>query len=198
MRRRLFLPSALVLLLSLAGCLPAVLEDATPDAAVLAVPANEHIPGASDALHARLEELDTGHDLVGRAGVTFLEVRRGLVGSRIPAGAASVARTAGAEVAVTVGAARLDRELLRSGRAPRERVTLRLEAVLYRASDAAELARLSGPRTTGERSLDEDDALPPLSEDALVRELAARGVDHLAPRVADALRSLALNGSTGE
>lgn len=185
------------LLLVLGGCLPAALEDATPDAAVVGVPANELVPGAADGLHARLQRLDTGHDLVARAGPEFLEVRRGLVGGRVPEGAARVARSSGADVAVTIGASRLQREIVGPSRSPRERATLQLEVVLYRASDAAELARLGGPRLTSERFLREDE-LPPLDEDPLLRELTERGLNDLAPWVAEELRSLALSRSSVE
>lgn len=189
--------TSLVLLLTLAACLPASRDDATPDAAVLAVPADRRVPGAADELHARLEDLPTGHELVGRSNLAFLEVRSGLTGSRVASGAARVARNAGAEVAVTIGAGALEREVTGPERAPREEAELRLEATLIRASDGTVLARLRGERLTGERRLGEA-VLPPLDEDPLVRDLAERGLETLAPRVAAELASLSFSGSSVE
>lgn len=184
------LPAAfLALVLLAAGCLPAALEDATPDAAVLGVPADALVPGAAAGLHERLSDLSTGHDLVPASLLRFREVRSGLVGSRAPTGAARVARTTGADVAVMVASRTLDREIRGAPFAAYEEVTLRLEVVLLRAEDATELARLSGPRLTGERSLRER-ALPPLDEDPLVRDLVRRSLNELAPRVAAELEAL--------
>lgn len=196
MRRFASLLLVVALAMWLSGCLPTTLDDATPDAVVIAVPANARVPAAADLLHDRLASLDTGHDLAPRAGAEFLEVRRGLVGGRVAAGAAGVARSLGAEIAVAIGATTFERELRSPERAPRERVVLRLEVVLVRASDGDVLARVRGPRLVTERFLS-DDALPPLDRDPLVRDLVERGVARLAPLVAEELRLLAVSGSSG-
>ena len=197
MDRFLIAPLIAALALVLAGCLPANLQDATPDAAVIGVPAAERIPAAADGLHERLAALPTGHDLVARSGLEFLEVRSGLTGSRVRTGAARIARNSGAEVAVTVGARRLEREIVGPPGAPREEVELQLEVTLIRTADASEIARLAGPRLIGERRLDVDEVLPDVAQDPLVRDLAEQALDDLAPRVARELESAAISGSNG-
>ncbi len=196
MKRRLLLPLGLLVILA-GGCLPSALQDATPDAAVLGVPADDLVPGAAGLLDERLRAADTGFDFASASTLRFLEVRRGLVGSRVGPGAARIARTNGAEVAITIGPATLTREVQDAGRLYRERVELQLDVAIVRSSDATELARLSGPRLVGERLIDED-ALPPLDEDTLVASLRDESVDDLAPRVARELRHLAVSGSIGE
>lgn len=196
MTRRLLLPFGLLVILA-GGCLPSALQDATPDAAVLGVPANDLVPGAADLLDDRLRTTDTGVDFVSASTLRFLEVRSGLVGSRVRPGAARIARTNGAEVAVTIGPVTLTREVEEAGRRYRERVAMQLEVTIIRSSDATELTRLSGPHLVGERLIDED-TLPPLDEDRLVASLRDESVDALAPRVARELRHLAVSGSIGE
>lgn len=195
--RTLFVLAA-VLLLGGTGCLPGALQDDTPDVAVIGVPAGERLPGAADGLHARLADASTGFDLVPAATLRFLEVRSGLVGSRVTSGAARVARSTGAEVAVTVGAAVLERELTGSQRRPRQRAELRLEAVLIRAADAEVLARVPGPTLSGERNLDEHE-LPPIGNDRLLADLVEESLDPLAEAVGRALRdrAAAFSGSSG-
>lgn len=196
MKRRLLLPLGLLVILA-GGCLPSALQDATPDAAVLGVPADDLVPGAAGLLDERLRAADTGFDFASASTLRFLEVRRGLVGSRVGPGAARIARTNGAEVAITIGPATLSREVQDAGRLYRERVELQLDVAIVRSSDATELARLSGPRLVGERLIDAD-TLPPLDEDTLVASLRDESVDDLAPRVARELRHLAVSGSIGE
>jgi hypothetical protein len=186
-----------LLALAAAGCLPAALEDATPDAAVLGVPADALVPGAAGGLDARLRRLETGHDFVAASSLRFLEVRSGLVGSRAVPGAARVARRSGAELAVTIEAATLERELETWGASTYETAELQLEVALIRAEDAAVLARITGPRASGEVRLDGDE-LPALADDPLIAELTEVGLDELAPVVARELRWLALNGSSVE
>jgi hypothetical protein len=195
MTPRLILPLLSAALL-VAGCLPAALEDATPDAAVIGIPATELLPGAASGLDERLRALDDGHDLVRASSLRFLEVRRGLVGSQAIPGAARIARTTGAELAVTVGPAVLDRRIETPDTAPREVAELRLEVTLVRAEDATVLRRLLGPTETGERRLDGDE-LPALVDDPLIEALVEASLDELAPRVAAALRERALSGSSG-
>ncbi len=196
MTRHLLLPLGLLAILA-AGCLPSALQDTTPDVAVLGVPADELVPGAAGLLDDRLRAADTGFDFVSASTLRFLEVRRGLVGSQVVPGAARIARTNGAEIAITIGPDTLTRELEEIGRRYREQVDMRLEVTIVRASDATVLARLAGPRLTGERLIDED-ALPPLDEDPLVASLRDESVDDLAPRVARELRRLAVSGSSAE
>lgn len=187
---------ALCLALAAAGCLPAALQDATPDAAVLGVPADALVPGAADGLDDRLRDLPTGHDLVAAPGLRFLEVRSGMVGSRALPGAARVARTNGAEIAVTVEAATLQRDVEAVGPRWLETAVLQLEVAIVRASDEAVLARHAGPRASGERWLDTD-RLPGLADDPLIASLRDEGLDALAPIVARALADLAVSGSSG-
>ena len=196
MTPRLLLPLGLLVILA-AGCLPSALQNATPDAAVLGVPADELVPGAAGLLDDRLRAADTGFDFASASTLRFLEVRRGLVGSQVVPGAARIARTNGAEVAITIGPETLTRELEDVGRLYREQVEMRLEVTIVRASDATVLARLAGPRLVGERLIDED-TLPPLDADPLVASLRDESVDALAPRVARELRQLTVNGSSGE
>jgi len=196
MRPRTLLSLGLLVILA-AGCLPSELQDATPDAAVLGVPADDLVPGAAGQLDDRLRAADTGFDFVSASTLRFLEVRRGLVGSRVGPGAARIARTNGAEVAITIGPTTLTREVEDAGRLYRERVVMQLEVAIVRSSDATELARLSGPRLVGETLIDED-ALPPLGDDPLVASLRDESVDAVAPRVARELRHLAVSGSIGE
>lgn len=188
--------SVLSLLIVAGGCLPAALEDATPDAAVIGIPANDLVPGAAAGLDRRLRRLDTGHDYVRASSLRFLEVRRGLVGSRAIPGAARVARSTGAELAVTVEAVTLERRIENPDRAPREVAELRLEVALVHASDEAVVRRLTGRSETGERRLDEAE-LPALADDPLIDALVDASLDELAPRVAAAMRRLAISGSTG-
>lgn len=185
-------------LLLVTGCLPGALQDDTPDVAVIGVPADERLPGAADGLHARLTDAPTGFDLVPTATLRFLEVRSGLVGSRVTSGAARVARSTGADVAVTIGAAVLERELTGSEGRPRQRVELRMEAYLIRAADAEVLARLQGPTLSGERNLEEHD-LPPIGQDHLLADLIEESLDPLAEAVGRALRDRAdaFSGSSG-
>ena len=192
---RLILP-VLSLLIVAVGCLPAALDDATPDAAVIGIPANELVPGAASGLDRRLRDLDTGHDYVRASSLRFLEVRRGGVGSRAIPGAARVARSTGAELAVTVQAAVFERRIENADEAPREVAELRLEVALVRASDEAVVRRLAGPTETGERRLEAAE-LPALADDPLIEALVDASLDELAPRVAAALRRLALSGSSG-
>ncbi|NBC96567.1 MAG: hypothetical protein GVY27_09460 [Deinococcus-Thermus bacterium] len=192
---RLILP-VLSLLIVAVGCLPAALDDATPDAAVIGIPANELVPGAASGLDRRLRDLDTGHDYVRASSLRFLEVRRGGVGSRAIPGAARVARSTGAELAVTVQAAVFERRIENADEAPREVAELRLEVALVRASDEIVLQRLPGPTETGERRLEAAE-LPALADDPLIEALVDASLDELAPRVAAALRRLALSGSSG-
>jgi len=196
MTRRLLLPLGLLVILA-AGCLPSALQDATPDAAVLGVPADELVPGAAGRLDEGLRAADTGFDFASASTLRFLEVRQGLVGSQVVPGAARIARTNGAEIAITIGPETLTRELEEIGRRYREQVDMRLEVTIVRASDATVLARLAGPRLVGERLTDED-TLPPLDEDPLVASLRDESVDDLAPRVARELRRLAVSGSNAE
>jgi hypothetical protein len=188
--------TVLSLLILAVGCLPAALDDATPDAAVIGISANELVPGAASGLDRRLRDLDTGHDYVRASSLRFLEVRRGLVGSRAIPGAARVARSTGAELAVTVEAVTLDRRIEDPDRAPREVADLRLEVALVRADDASVVRRLTGPLQSGARPLDEDE-LPALADDPLIEALVDASLDELAPRVAAAMRSVAVSGSTG-
>lgn len=196
MTRRMLLPLGLLIVLA-AGCLPSALQDATPDAAVLGVPADALVPGAASGLDERLRAADTGFDFVSASTLRFLEVRRGLVGSRVGPGAARIARTNGADVAITIEPATLTREVENAGRLHRERVVMQLEVAFVRASDATELARLAGPPLVGEKLMD-DETLPPLDEDPLVAALREESLDDLAPRVARELRSLAVSGSIVE
>ncbi len=180
----------------LAGCLPAALQDDTPDAAVVGVAGERGVPGAAAGLDARLRTLDSAHDLVSASSLRFLEQRSGLLGSRALPGAARIARSTGAELAVVIEASTLVREIEDAARGTRETAVLQLEVVLVRAADATELARLAGPRVSGERPLD-DERLPALGDDPLIAALLETGLDALAPRVAAELRFLAVSGSTG-
>jgi hypothetical protein len=181
----------------LAGCVPAALDDARPDAAVIGAPVDAPAPGAAAALDRALRQEPTGHDLASAARMRFLEVRSGLVGSRVEPGAARIARTSGAEVAVVVRPATLTREILDPDRAPSERLVLQLDVQLIAADDARELGRLAGPRLSAERALP-DGVLTPLDEDPLLAAAVRDSIADLAPRVAEQLRSLAVSGSSGE
>lgn len=190
-------PAALALLALLAGaCAPAAHDDGAPAVAVIGAPADARVSGAADALHDRLADLATGHDLVDRSSLAFLEVRSGLVGRRAATGAARVARNTGAEIAVTIGARVLTRELRGSASAPFEWAVVQLEVTVLDASDGSERARIVGPRLRGDRPLRED-LLPELDEDRLVDDLVRRSVERLAPRVAEELREYAVTGSSG-
>lgn len=193
---RLALILAAVLASLLAGCVPAALEDARPDAAVLGAPADARVPGAAAALDEALRPASTGHDFVPASRMRFLEVRSGLIGSRVQPGAARIARTSGAEVAVVILPASLTREVLDPATSPRERLVLQLDVQLIAAEDARELGRLAASRVVAERALP-DGVLPPLDEDPLLAAAVERSVAELAPRVAEQLRSLALSGSSG-
>ncbi len=194
--RRVALLLAFALAPLVAGCLPAALEDARPDAAVIGAPADRPAPGAAAELDRALRSLDSGHDLASAARMRFLEVRSGLVGSQVVAGAARIARTSSADVAVIVRPASLSREVLDPDGAPRERLVLQLDVLLVAADDARELGRLAGPRIVAERHLP-GGVLPPLDEDPLVASAVERSIADLAPRTAEQLRALALSGSTG-
>jgi hypothetical protein len=193
--RRLTLP-LLAVLIVVVGCLPAALDDATPDAAVIGIPANDLVPGAAAGLDRRLRDLDTGHDYVRASSLRFLEARSGGVGSRAIPAAARVARSTGAELAVTIEAVVLDRRIENPEHAPREAAELRLEVALVRAADEAVVRRLTGPLETGERALDGDE-LPALAADPLIAALVDASLDELAPRVAAAMRRLPVSGSSG-
>lgn len=179
-----------------AGCLPAALDDARPDAAVIGAPVDGRAPGAAAALDDALRQREIGHDLASASRMRFLEVRSGLVGSQVLPGAARIARTSSADVAIVVRPASLTREILDPDGRPSERLVLQLDVLLVRASDARELGRLAGPRLTLERGLPSG-VLPPIDEDPLVRSAIATSIDDLAPRVAVELRSLAATGSSG-
>jgi hypothetical protein len=193
-RRLLGLAVALAALL--AGCVPAALDDVRPDAAVIGAPVDAPAPGAAAALDRALRQQQTGYDLASSSRMRFLEVRSGLIGSRVEPGAARIARTSGAEVAVVVRPAALTREILDPDRSPRERLVLQLDVQLLAADDARELGRLAGPRVVAERALP-DGVLPPLEEDPLLAAAIDRSIDDLAPRVAEQLRSLGVSGSNG-
>ena len=196
-RLRPVLALSFALALLLAGCVPATLEDARPDAAVIGAPVDAPAPGAAAALDRALRQRETGHDLASAARMRFLEVRSGLIGSRVEPGSARIARTSSADVAVVVRPAALTREILDPDRSPRERLVLQLDVQLIAAEDARELGRLAGPRLTAERALP-DGVLPPLDEDPLLAAAIEHSIDDLAPRVAEQLRSLAVSGSSGE
>ena len=181
----------------LTGCLPATLEDGRPDAAVIGAPANGAAPGAAAALDVALRATDTGHDLVSAARTRFLETRSGLVGSQVVPGAARIARSSSADVAVVVQPASLSRELLGPDEHRYERLVLQLDVHLIDAATAQELGRLSGPRYVGEASRP-DGVLPPLDQDPLLQAAVREGIDDLAPRVARELHSLATTGSSVE
>jgi hypothetical protein len=193
---RLALPLVALLTSLVAGCMPAALQDARPDAAVIGAPVDARAPGAAAALDRALRDATTGYDFASAARMRFLEVRSGLIGSRVAPGAARIARTSGAEVAVVVVPASLTREILDPDDAPRERLVLQLDVRIIAAEDARELARLAAPRIVAERALP-DGVLPPLDEDPLLAAAVEHSVDELAPRVAEQLRSLALSGSSG-
>lgn len=193
--RRAALLLALVLAPLIGGCLPASLDDARPDAAVLGAPAGDAAPGAAAALDRALRDLESGHDFVSSARMRFLEVRSGLVGSQVLPGAARIARSSSADVAVVVRPASLSREILDPDDGPRERLVLQLDVILVAAEDARELGRLSGPRVVAERALPSG-VLPDLEDDPLLASAVDRSVDDLAPRAAEQLR--ALSGSSGE
>jgi hypothetical protein len=193
---RTVLALALGLASLLAGCVPAAREDARPVAAVIGAPVDAGAPGAAAALDRALRQATTGHDLASAARMRFLEVRSGLVGSRVEPGSARIARTSGADVAVVVRPATLTREVLQPDRSPSERLVLQLDVQLIAADDARELGRLAGPRVVAERGLP-DGVLPPLDEDPLLAAAIERSVADLASRVAEQLRSLAVSGSSG-
>lgn len=200
MRRSLISLLWLVLLpAAMVACVPGLTDDRGPRAVVLGVPADRLVPGAADELQLRLDPDVTGHELVSTTRARFLEVRRGLVDGMVAPGAARIARNTGADVAVTIRASTLVREIVDADRPrPWQRTVLQLEIVLLDATDASELARLAGPRLQHERRLNEA-TLPDLADDPAVATLRDRGLDDLAPRVAQELRSLAvLTGSTGE
>lgn len=195
--RTMLMTSVTVFVLALGGCVPAALEDATPDAAVIGAPANALVPGAADGLDVRLRALDSGHDFVSNHRLRFLEVRSGMIGSQVASGAARIARSSSADVAVVVSAATLEREVERPDADPTEVLVLQLDVALIAAADGTELARLAGPRLAGRRQL-ASAALPPLADDPLLIALLEESLDQLAPRVAAQLRSLAITGSSGE
>jgi len=195
--RTMLMTSVTALFLAVGGCVPAALEDATPDAAVIGAPANALVPAAADGLDVRLRALDSGHDFVSNHRLRFLEVRSGLIGSQIASGAARIARSSSADVAVVVSAATLEREVERPDDDPTEVLVLQLDVALIAAADGTELARLAGPRLVGRRPLSSA-ALPPLADDPLLIALLEESLNQLAPRVAAQLRSLALTGSIDE
>lgn len=179
------------------GCLPAALDDARPDAAVIAAPANASAPGSGAALDRSLRELATGHDFASAARMRFLEARSGLIGSQVVPGAARIARTSSAGLAVVVQPATLSRVILDPDSRPTERLVLQLDVLLVRASDARELGRLASPRRVAERDLPSG-VLPPLDEDPLYLAALDASIDALAPRVAQEMRSIAVSGSSDE
>lgn len=193
--RFVLLTAALVLFAT--GCLPAALEDARPDAAVIGAPVDGGAPGAAAALDRALRERATGHDFASASRMRFLEVRSGLVGSQVVPGAARIARSSSAGLAVVVRPSERSREILTPDLRPTERLVLRLDVLLVRASDARELGRLAGPRIVLERTLT-DAVLPAWDDDPLVASAIASSIADLAPRVAHEMRSIAVSGSSAE
>ncbi len=204
MTRRTPAPARIVALLvllavALGACVPGAVPDRDRTAIVLGVPADRLVPGAADGLHERLRDADTGFSFVSNVRARFLEVRRGLVDGSVAPGAARIARTTGAGLAVTIESTTLVREIVDADRPrPLQRTTVQLEVAILAADDARELARLAGPRLRHERRIDGSE-LPDLGDDPAVAALRDRSLDELAPRVADELRNLApVTGSSGE
>lgn len=195
--RILQLMIAIGLAVLMTGCLPAALDDARPDAAVITAPANAAAPGSGAALDRALRELASGHDFASAARMRFLEVRSGLIGSQVVPGAARIARSSSAGLAVIVQPSTLSRAILDPDGRPTERLVLQLDVLLVRASDATELGRLAGPRRVGERPLP-GGVLPPLDEDPLYQAALTASIEALAPRVAREMQSIAVSGSSDE
>lgn len=193
--RTWMLVAATLLLAGLAGCVPASLSDDVPDAVVLNAPYPERVPGAAEALLERLEGRDTGLEVVDSARARFLESRSGLVGQRASAEAGDLAGSIGADVAVGVSAARLERELRDGDGTPREHAVLRLQVFVV-TRDGEVWDRFESSTYRGNRFLDEAE-LPPLDADRLVASLRDDALAELEPQVRTSLRSL--NASlTGE
>lgn len=188
------LAAAVFLLVTIAACAPAAEEDARltaderPTAVVLNAPFPDRVPGAAEALQARLERRDVGVDPVAEHRARFLESRRNLVGEGAPSAAAGVARAVGADLAVGVAARTFERELIERRAGPRERVALQLEAFVIRADGGAPI-RISSSRYRETGRLREAE-LPDVEEDPIVARLRDEALDELAPLVAEQLRGL--------
>lgn len=189
----------LFLFVLLAACVPASEPPADPQVVVINGPEAGQVAGTAESFASSLRALGTpGFEVVRNVALAGVEQRRNLGGSQAVPSAARIGRSFGARYAMMVGAVDIQREVFAAGRDQvRIEVSLSVEGVLVRTSDARVLARIESRSFTGQRFAAASQPLPDLVSDPTTRQLSERGATSLAP-VFQEIISSQVNGNSSE
>lgn len=167
----------------LAACAPTATQPRQARVAVLNGPAQVELKGSAEAVQAELERHpDRGFDLVSPFPMRFLESHTDLFFSRAAAGAAHIARSEGADLAVMIAAPVLERTVTLSDDEASRRidVTIALEAQVVDAATDAVVQTLRTRGHQGSRVEANDEPLPDSDKDTTVVALMQQAAPELA------------------
>lgn len=201
-RVRLLLSASLLGAL-LVACAPARTQTGSVLVAVMNAPAQSRLPGSAEGVQAYLErDGDARFTYVSSFTMRFLETHNDLFHSRAAPSAARIARTQGADLAVMVGTAVLDRDVTpsRDGRTRRVDVAIALEAQVVDPRTDAVVQVLRTRTLQGSRVESNEDEIVPIEQDPTVEALRDQAAPELGASLAAELPYLTdslLIGSSG-
>lgn len=184
---------AIVFLMVLASCAPAVQEDAGLQVALINAPAGQRVSFLADELQEALVEVPSRSDFgfIRPAPIRFQETHRDMFGSRAAPQSASLARNLGAEVAVMASAPRFERSVESVEGGSEVRGVVQLQASAIDAESGEPLGTVGSLTFRGSRLADDSEPLPEIEEDPLMISLTRDAVADLAPHLAALLGDLA-------
>jgi hypothetical protein len=188
---RLLVAGPLLVVLLLAACAPMVHEVARPVVVVVAGPMERPVDGLAEAMRAALRREGFGGSF-GPAVLATIAERRNLSEAQALGTAAELGRIGGAEVALYVGVARLDRHVVgdRHGGSRAVLVRLQLRATLVDSRTGALLWSTRDASREAARFERTVEPLRPLRADPSLLALRDAAVSALARDVMDRLRDV--------
>lgn len=204
-RRTLLAAATALLAATLAGCAPAArTAHDLPLVAVLNAPAQNRLDGSAQRLEHDMRDVGAlPFAFVNENAMRFQEGHNDFFHSRAAGSAARVARSYGAPLAVMVGAAVLDRQVVvsKDQKTRQVTVTVQMQASVVEAADATVRSELYARSLSATRVESNGDRLVPLASDPDVTRLRDAGIHDLAPAVVGsitgALGPAVVSGSSG-
>lgn len=178
--------ASVILMLAAAACVPTRESSELPLVAVLNGPAQSALVGSAEGVQEALERDATApFELVSSFSMRFLESHTDLFHSRAAPGAARIARSQGADLAVMVGAPVLEREVSVSRDSASRRIDVRvaLEAQVVDPRTDAIVQVLRTRTFSGSRVEANDAPLVDVNDDTTVQALRDAAVPELAAAI---------------
>lgn len=184
---------AVVMLMVLASCAPTVQEDGSLQVALVNSPAEQRVSFLAGALQQAVGEVPSCCDFgfVRPTPIRFQETHRDMYGSRAAPQSASLARNLGAEVAVMTSAPLFERTVESFEGGSEVSGVVQLQARAIDAETGESLGTVGSLTFRGSRQIDDNEPLPEVEEDPLMRALTEDAVADLAPHLAALIGDLA-------